>query len=59
VKYEHGDEEPFDGSGNTTAHAFFPRYGGIHLDEQELLTVNEFYKMNLFQVLVHEIGHVL
>lgn len=60
VKTEHGDEEPFDGPGNTTAHAFFPSYGGdIHLDEQELWTVDKFYGVNLFQVLVHEIGHAI
>ena len=60
----HGDGKPFDGPGNTLAHAFFPLSGGdVHFDEDEAWvtgtsTVPTTSK-SLLSVAVHEIGHSL
>ena len=60
----HGDGKPFDGPGNTLAHAFYPLSGGdIHFDEDEpwasgTVTVPTNSK-SLLAVAVHEIGHSL
>lgn len=63
---DHGDGNPFDGSGKVLAHAFFPttdrRYsiaGDAHFDEAETYTDNSYSGTNLFQVAVHEFGHSL
>ena len=40
----HGDGNDFDGSGGTTAHAFYPLYGGnVHFDDEEVWVVNRTY----------------
>ncbi|XP_061185416.1 matrix metalloproteinase-24-like [Saccostrea echinata] len=63
VRFEkrwHGDNNPFDGRGQTLAHAYFPRYGGdAHFDDDERWTINIRSGVNFFQVAVHEIGHSL
>lgn len=57
---EHGDGDPFDGPGNTLAHAYFPQYGGdAHFDDQEYWTIDSYTGTNLFQVAAHELGHAL
>ena len=60
VVSEHGDGDPFDGPGNTLAHAYFPQYGGdAHFDDEEYWTINSYSGTNLFQVAAHELGHSL
>lgn len=57
---EHGDGDPFDGPGNTLAHAYFPVYGGdAHFDDAEQWTIGSTRGTNLFQVAAHEFGHSL
>lgn len=57
---EHGDGDPFDGPGNTLAHAYFPVYGGdAHFDDAEQWTIGSSRGTNLFQVAAHEFGHSL
>ena len=49
----------FDGTGSVIAHAYYPEDGRVHLDDDELFTDQSNVGVNLYKVLVHEIGHVL
>ncbi|CAK8672150.1 unnamed protein product [Clavelina lepadiformis] len=59
----HGDGDPFDGEGQTLAHAYFPTYGGdAHFDESEqwtLFTSSFRSGAKLRIVAAHEFGHSL
>lgn len=56
----HGDNEPFDGTGGTIAHAYAPSVGWFHYDADEYWSENpNYYQMDLESVAVHEIGHLL
>ncbi|NXK92384.1 MMP7 protein, partial [Formicarius rufipectus] len=61
ARREHGDGYPFDGRGNTLAHAFAPGDGiggDAHFDDDEKWS--EFnQEVNLFLVAAHEFGHSL
>ena len=35
-----GDSDSFDGLGGTVGHAFFPRDGRLHFDDDEIWTIN-------------------
>ena len=59
---DHGDGYPFDGPGTTLAHAFYPKSGDIHFDDDEQFTdkyKNEYEQYTLRLVAAHEIGHAL
>ncbi|XP_075876058.1 collagenase 3-like isoform X2 [Nelusetta ayraudi] len=58
----HGDFYPFDGPGNTLAHAFAPSPGiggDAHFDEDETFTFRANSGYVLFMVAAHEFGHSL
>jgi hypothetical protein len=61
---DHGDGYPFDGSGRTLAHTFFPMppnpepvAGDLHLDDAEPWQIGT--GVDLFSVTLHELGHAL
>ena len=59
---DHGDGYPFDGPGTTLAHAFYPKSGDIHFDDDEQFTdkyKNDYEQYTLRLVAAHEIGHAL
>ncbi|XP_017746495.1 PREDICTED: matrix metalloproteinase-28 isoform X2 [Rhinopithecus bieti] len=49
----------FDGPGGALAHAFLPRRGEAHFDQDERWSLSPRRGRNLFVVLAHEIGHTL
>ncbi|AMB48725.1 mp-nase-like protein [Glossina pallidipes salivary gland hypertrophy virus] len=49
-----GTCKKFDGPGGILAHSFYPRIGQICLDTDEI-----FSDLELYQILIHEIGHSL
>ncbi len=53
----HGDGYPFDGPGQTLAHAFPPSDGRMHFDEDEDYSGSGTF--DLLAVAVHEIGHII
>ncbi|XP_006887417.1 PREDICTED: matrilysin [Elephantulus edwardii] len=58
----HGDAYPFDGPGNTLAHAFFPGEGlggDVHFDADEYWTNDSSTGTNFLFVATHELGHSL
>ncbi|NXX93988.1 MMP7 protein, partial [Centropus bengalensis] len=61
ARREHGDGYPFDGRGNTLAHAFAPAEGiggDAHFDKDERWSETN-QGVNLFLVAAHEFGHSL
>ncbi|XP_041919560.1 collagenase 3-like [Alosa sapidissima] len=61
-KRDHGDFYPFDGPGNTLAHAFAPSAGiggDAHFDDDETFTYRSSRGYILFLVAAHEFGHSL
>ncbi|NWS41841.1 MMP7 protein, partial [Probosciger aterrimus] len=61
ARREHGDGYPFDGRGNTLAHAFAPGEGlggDAHFDDDEMWSEYN-QEVNLFLVAAHEFGHSL
>lgn len=50
---------PFRGAGGVLAHAYYPRDGRAHFDEDETYTHDTKYGVNLLWVATHEFGHSL
>ncbi|XP_066506526.1 matrix metallopeptidase 30 [Hoplias malabaricus] len=62
VRRSHGDNSPFDGPGNTLAHAYSPGQGiggDAHFDDDENFTSVSPRGVVLFLVAAHEFGHSL
>uniref|UniRef100_A0A8D0GND0 Matrix metallopeptidase 28 n=1 Tax=Sphenodon punctatus TaxID=8508 RepID=A0A8D0GND0_SPHPU len=64
LTFFHGDHNDglnnaFDGPGGALAHAFFPRRGEAHFDNDERWSLQSGKGRNLFIVVAHEVGHTL
>jgi hypothetical protein len=62
----HGDDDPFDGVGNTLAHAYYPppcggtHSGKMHFDDAEVWALaGGANRFDVETVALHEIGHLL
>ena len=53
------NDMPFDGPGGIYAHAYFPKGGHIHFDDDERYTAHSNSGFNLQFVAMHEMGHAL
>ena len=53
------NDDPFDGPGGVVGHAYFPRGGHIHFDNDETYSWNSDRGINLRFFVVHEFGHAL
>ena len=56
---DHGDKYPFDGAMGVLAHAFYPRSGEVHFDDDEEFTRFTSRGVNLRYTASHEFGHTL
>jgi hypothetical protein len=62
---DHADGFSFDGRGSVLAHAFFPKDGRLHFDDDELWTYEDASQIkdgsytDLLSVTIHEMGHAL
>lgn len=63
-KLKHGDGSDFDGPGMTLAHAFYPKSGQVHFDDDESWYFGSSgdrrrLGASFFDTAVHELGHTL
>eukprot|EP00116_Pleurobrachia_bachei_P000213 sb/3460475/ len=59
VEKYHGDKYPFDGPMGVLAHAFYPRNGAVHFDNEENFTAHSKKGINFYYTAAHEFGHTL
>ncbi|XP_050433703.1 stromelysin-3-like isoform X2 [Adelges cooleyi] len=55
----HGDISPFDGVLGVFAHTLTPNRSNVHFDDSETWTTGTKRGTNLYQVALHEFGHML
>jgi len=56
---DHFDGHQFDGPWGVLAHAFYPRKGKLHYDDDETFTADTPNGVNLYYATTHEMGHGL